>query len=43
MKRHGYYEGIFLANNEFGIIFLIPDALVSGELKKALECCLDPA
>jgi hypothetical protein len=43
MKRPGYYEGIFLANNEFGIIFLISDALVSGDLKVALECCHDPA
>ncbi len=43
MQEDGFFKAIFLANNEFGIVFLIPDAeWVNGELREALEYHLDP-
>ncbi len=42
-KEDGFFKAIFLANNEFGIVFLIPDAeWVNGKLREALEYHLDP-
>jgi hypothetical protein len=36
--RDGFYYAIYLANNEFGISFLIPDAeWVKGELRNSLQ------
>jgi hypothetical protein len=36
--REGHYCGIYLANNQFAITFLIPDAeWVRGELRRHLE------
>ena len=36
--QEGHYCGIYLANNQFAIMFLIPDAdWVSGELRRHLE------
>jgi len=36
--RDGYFYAIYLANNEFGIGFLIPDAeWVKGELRALLD------
>lgn len=36
--RNGYFYAIYLANNEFGIGFLIPDAeWVKGELRELLD------
>ena len=40
--RDGHYTAIYLANNEFGISFVIPDAdWVNGELREVLEEILD--
>ena len=41
--RDGYFLALFLANNQFGIEFVIPDApWVDGELRKMIEDNLDP-
>lgn len=41
--RDGYFLALFLANNQFGIEFVIPDApWVDGELRKMIEDILDP-
>jgi hypothetical protein len=38
----GHYCGIYLANNQFAITFLIPDAdWVQGELRQHLENLLE--
>jgi hypothetical protein len=43
MLRDGFYIGIWLANNEYGLTFVIPDAdWVDGELRKMIEYILDP-
>ncbi len=43
IQEKGFFKAIFLANNEFGIVFLIPDAeWVNGKLREALEYHLDP-
>jgi hypothetical protein len=43
MLRDGYYTGIWLANNEYGLTFVIPDAdWVTGELRDMIEGILDP-
>jgi hypothetical protein len=43
MLRDGYYTAIYLANNEYGLCFVIPDApWVNGELRKLIEDILDP-
>ncbi|MES9857273.1 MAG: hypothetical protein ABW166_11795 [Sedimenticola sp.] len=40
--KDGFFHGTYLANNQFGIIFLIPDAdWVQGELREMLEHNLD--
>lgn len=37
-RRGGHYLGIYLANNQFGLCFVIPDAhWVNGELREVLE------
>lgn len=37
-KTDGHYLGIFLANNQFGLCFVIPDApWIGGELRQILE------
>jgi hypothetical protein len=42
-QRDGYFLALFLANNQFGIEFVIPDATwVNGELRKMIEDNLDP-
>jgi hypothetical protein len=42
--RDGYFLALFLANNQFGIEFVIPDApWVDGELRKMIEDNLDPS
>jgi hypothetical protein len=39
----GYFQGIYLANNQFGIVFLIPDApWLNPELRELIEETLDP-
>lgn len=41
--RDGYFLALFLANNQFGIEFIIPDAFwVDGDLRKMIEDNLDP-
>ena len=41
--RDGYFTAVFLANDQFGIVFIIPDApWVTGELRKMIEGHLDP-
>ena len=43
MLRDGYYTAIYLANNEYGLTFVIPDAdWVTGELRELIEDILDP-
>jgi hypothetical protein len=43
MLRDGFFIAIFLANNEYGLVFVIPDAdWVKGELRKTIEDTLDP-
>ena len=42
-QHDGYFLALFLANNQFGIEFVIPDApWVDGELRKMIEDNLDP-
>ena len=43
MLRDGYFIAIYLANNEYGLVFVIPDApWVDGELRAMIEDTLDP-
>ncbi len=43
MRLDNFFQAIFLANNEFGIVFLIPDApWVDGRLREVIEHNLDP-
>ena len=43
MLRDGFYIAIYLANNEYGLTFVIPDAdWVTGELREMIEDILDP-
>ena len=43
MLRDGFFIGIWLANNEYGLTFVIPDAeWVTGELREFIEDILDP-
>jgi len=42
--RDGFYQAVFLANDQFGIVFIIPDApWVTGELRRMIEDHLDPS
>lgn len=42
-RMDGHYYALYLANNEFGISFLIPDAdWLDGRLRARLEEHLDP-
>ena len=41
--RDGFYIAIYLANNEYGLTFIIPNAdWVTGELREMIEDILDP-
>jgi hypothetical protein len=41
--RNGFFIAIWLANNEYGLTFVIPDAdWVTGELRDMIEDILDP-
>ena len=41
--RDGFFLAIYLANNEYGLCFVIPDAeWVNGELREMIEDILDP-
>ena len=43
MLRDGFFIAIYLANNEYGLCFVIPDApWVNGELREVIEQNLDP-
>ena len=43
MLRDGFYTAIYLANNEYGLCFVIPDAdWANGELRELIEDILDP-
>ena len=43
MKRGDFYIAIYLANNEYGLVFVIPDApWVDGDLRRMIEDTLDP-
>jgi len=43
MLRNGFYIAIYLANNEYGLSFVIPDAdWIDGELRELIEDILDP-
>lgn len=44
MLRGDFYIGIYLANNEYGLCFVIPDQpWVDGELRAMIEDILDPS
>jgi hypothetical protein len=41
--KDGFFIAIYLANNEYGLCFVIPDAeWVNGELREMIEDILDP-
>ena len=41
--RDGFFIAIYLANNEYGLCFVIPDAdWVNGPLRQLIEDILDP-
>ena len=43
MLRDGFFIAIYLANNEYGLVFVIPEApWVNGELRAMIEDTLDP-
>jgi hypothetical protein len=43
MLRDGFFIAIYLANNEYGLCFVIPDQpWVNGELRELIEDILDP-
>ena len=43
MKQGEFFIAIYLANNEYGLVFVIPDApWVDGELRSMIEDTLDP-
>ena len=43
MRRGDFFIAIYLANNEYGLVFVIPDApWVNGELRQMIEDTLDP-
>ena len=43
MLQGDFYIAIYLANNEYGLTFVIPDAdWVDGELRELIEDILDP-
>ena len=43
MRRGDFFIAIYLANNEYGLVFVIPDApWVNGELRRMIEDTLDP-
>jgi hypothetical protein len=43
MLRDGFFIAIYLANNEYGLCFVIPnDDWVNGELRSLIEDILDP-
>ena len=43
MRRGEFFIAIYLANNEYGLVFVIPDApWVNGELRQMIEDTLDP-
>jgi tRNA uridine 5-carbamoylmethylation protein Kti12 len=43
MLRDGFFIAIYLANNEYGLIFVIPNApWVNGNLRRMIEDTLDP-
>jgi len=43
MKQGDFFIAIYLANNEYGLCFVIPDApWVNGELRSLIEDILDP-
>ena len=42
LLEDGYYKAIFLANNDFGIVFLIEDTpWLNGELRQVLNAHID--
>ena len=42
-RKDGFFIAIYLANNEYGLCFVIPDAdWVDGELRTMIEDNLDP-
>ena len=40
--EESFYVAIVLCNNEYGLVFVIPDRLVSGELETCVLEHLDP-
>jgi hypothetical protein len=43
MLRDGFFIAIYLANNEYGLVFVIPDApWLTDDLRRMIEDTLDP-
>ncbi|KHF25274.1 hypothetical protein [Solemya velum gill symbiont] len=43
LLRDGFFQAIYLANNDFGLVFIIPDAeWLSQSVREMLEKHLDP-
>ena len=43
MQQGDFFIAIYLANNEYGLVFVIPDApWVNGDLRRMIEDTLDP-
>lgn len=43
VKLDGFYQGIFIASDSFGVAFLIPDEpWLLDHYRRRLERCLDP-
>ena len=41
--REGFWQAIYLADNEKGFVLIIPDApWITDELRETIECYLDP-
>ena len=39
--QDGFYIAVYLANNQFGIVFVVPENIVHGELLDCFEAHLD--
>ena len=43
LLRDGFFIAIYLANNEYGLVFVIPDSpWVGGDLRRMIDDTLDP-
>jgi len=40
-RLDGMFVAVYLANNQFGIVFVVPESIVHGELLECFEAHLD--